>query len=207
MRLARTRPLPPVHPRVCGELDHASRPRTVTCGSSPRVRGTRVVRSGGESVGRFIPACAGNSAAGRSATARTAVHPRVCGELAIALVDTEPVTGSSPRVRGTRGRQLRARRAHRFIPACAGNSSHQRALLDTANGSSPRVRGTPLLQLALAGGHRFIPACAGNSRRKPRPSRQSPVHPRVCGELAGVRVHDDGADGSSPRVRGTRSPR
>ena len=71
---------------------------------------------------------------------------------------------------------------NRFIPACAGNSSHGVSAISiisvhprvcgeqliaqlfflTSNGSSPRVRGTALLDPMQHGFKRFIPACAGN---------------------------------------------
>ena len=50
-----------VHPRVCGEHDGTRRDVNPTVGSSPRVRGTRWPVAGGQSAGRFIPACAGNT--------------------------------------------------------------------------------------------------------------------------------------------------
>ena len=51
---------------------------------------------------------------------------------------------------------------------------------------------------------RFIPACAGNSRPRGPQRRPPTVHPRVCGELLDAHPQIVGADGSSPRVRGTR---
>ena len=69
------------HPRACGELDSQDRLSTMTDGSSPRMRGTRVK---GRAHGRFlriIPAHAGNSAPDRFASSRMADHPRACGEL------------------------------------------------------------------------------------------------------------------------------
>ena len=75
-----------VHPRVCGEL-----------GAVPPEPGR---------LGRFIPACAGNSCSAPLRWARPAVHPRVCGELALcAVAEAED---------------------NRFIPACAGNSPDAR---------------------------------------------------------------------------------
>ena len=53
---------------------------------------------------RFIPACAGNTLASSSAFNSSAVHPRVCGEHIPANPIKIPLTGSSPRVRGTRRR-------------------------------------------------------------------------------------------------------
>ena len=50
-----------VHPRVCGE--HRLRPRAMVSldGSSPRVRGTLLRGLAIRLLGRFIPACAGNT--------------------------------------------------------------------------------------------------------------------------------------------------
>ena len=112
-----------VHPRVCGELRVARLERQHAHGSSPRVRGTHQNAGGPANLRRFIPACAGNSWPSRRTARRTSVHPRVCGELAPVTTWKNSETGSSPRVRGTRiglgGRPV----AHRFIPACAGNSA------------------------------------------------------------------------------------
>ena len=155
-------------------------------GSSPRVRGTRSpgrtpasartvhprvcgeleqAEHARQEIRRFIPACAGNSASNSTTATRT--------------------TGSSPRVRGTRGQSAstpfgssvhprvcgelvqhhdgRCRQPW-FIPACAGNSHH-----------AGRVEGIA---------DRFIPACAGNSRPATTSTTGASVHPRVCGELA-----------------------
>ena len=135
-------------------------------------------------------------------------------------------SGSSPRVRGTRSRQERSQRHHRFIPACAGNawgrwtsttsrSVHprvcgERACLDRARerttGSSPRVRGTPQRTVAAGKVLRFIPACAGNARNDSSSGPNASVHPRVCGERGGRTPVPAAAPGSSPRVRGTPQP-
>jgi len=69
-----------VHPRVCGEQP-ISGCITSTCGgSSPRVRGTVHLRLEAHLLGRFIPACAGNSRTSTRPAHVTSVHPRVCGE-------------------------------------------------------------------------------------------------------------------------------
>ena len=153
-----------VHPRVCGELTLRASGFRNAVGSSPRVRGTRDLAGGRRELERFIPACAGNSRAAAARGGCRAVHPRVCGELRQSDSDFDGRDGSSPRVRGTRVSAIDAVAKFRFIPACAGNSPR-----------SPRT---------TAAGARFIPACAGNSRRCRPPSTPSPVHPRVCGELA-----------------------
>ena len=175
----------PVHPRVCGELIEHHLAAAAEHGSSPRVRGTP--------EGLQPPSC------------QSPVHPRVCGELGRLLATVPTDDGSSPRVRGTR-----------LVPIAG---------LVVGAGSSPRVRGTqqrcPLHHVP----RRFIPACAGNSTAaasagsafavhprvcgelaaaSPCAASSAAVHPRVCGELQRAKIADLVADGSSPRVRGTR---
>ena len=174
----------PVHPRVCGELYSSARPWRGFPGSSPRVRGTLRPRRSSMMAGRFIPACAGNSSPVQRSQTPTAVHPRVCGELPCRTRSRIVAGGSSPRVRGTRCRRAAARRAARFIPACAGNSLALALWPDGHRGSSPRVRGTRPSDVVGGRAGRFIPACAGNS-----------THP--CFSICAI-------CGSSPRVRGTR---
>ena len=215
----------PVHPRVCGELAGSSRSAATISGSSPRVRGTRWLYSFFGAMPWFIPACAGNSrtaptasatAAGSSprvrgtrarrtsSAARSPVHPRVCGELH--QVDFRALyrRGSSPRVRGTLGADHRRAQRHRFIPACAGNSSTRQSARRTPS-VHPRVCGELVAGRARrVRQQRFIPACAGNSTTRRAACGSTAVHPRVCGELGGPRVRRLSPSGSSPRVRGTR---
>ena len=187
---SRKSPIPPpppaVHPRVCGELGRC--------------------RCGDTVCGRFIPACAGNSQLHCVAHGPVSVHPRVCGELGDTPAKGDRLAGSSPRVRGTHQRHDQPVRRGRFIPACAGNSVWHRAsrrvdavhprvcgelvqplaVNGITRGSSPRVRGTHHGRVGCVAVTRFIPACAGNSMAGWRN-----LLPKV---------------GSSPRVRGTRSP-
>ena len=73
-------------------------------------------------------------------------------------------------------------------------------------GSSPRMRGTPAVDDVH---HRLvgiIPAHAGNTRHGAYVRTLRWDHPRACGEHAGISLHDQGATGSSPRMRGTLTP-
>ncbi len=193
----------PVHPRVCGELAVITATLRSSYGSSPRVRGTRIGRSTRRWLRRFIPACAGNSPSPWMASAKPAVHPRVCGELDAAVRVFRDADGSSPRVRGTRVTVRDSLPRVRFIPACAGNSPKHTVLPHTSRGSSPRVRGTRGSTLEPRHDRRFIPACAGNSTTTTAAKPTPAVHPRVCGELLAVGVENAPLSGSSPRVRGT----
>ena len=55
---------------------------------------------GSDDMARFIPACAGSSAATPSGANGAAVHPRVRGEQLINLALSFGIDGSSPRARG-----------------------------------------------------------------------------------------------------------
>ena len=132
-------------------------------------------------------------------------------------------SGSSPRARGTHPSLPRNPRGHRFIPACAGNTSssltnptpppvhprvrgeHAASAFFTASpaGSSPRARGTQCADPARFRCCRFIPACAGNTEGHEGPDNPITVHPRVRGEHKMAATASSIGDGSSPRARGT----
>ena len=199
------------------------RPEVHRIGSSPRVRGTQSCPDRLARGCRFIPACAGNTARVVATLPALPVHPRVCGEHTGCIGSIGVITGSSPRVRGTRRKRFGARKLLGFIPACAGNTMamHEQAWSATVHprvcgehgaipadgvpptGSSPRVRGTPGPDYQGVDTDRFIPACAGNTPSHISASAISSVHPRVCGEHGEAGSGEDGGDGSSPRVRGT----
>ena len=206
---------PTVHPRVCGEHQPKAFAVARSGGSSPRVRGTHHHASSNTLQGRFIPACAGNTPPRSYRTVPAPVHPRVCGEHSPIIPQPVFSAGSSPRVRGTRDRGRQRAQGHRFIPACAGNTTsgggrfrfrsvHPRvcgehcaavAIGFLLPGSSPRVRGTPLARTGTEHDVRFIPACAGNTGASVIERQGDSVHPRVCGE------HQPFAAGAAPVQR------
>ncbi len=216
-----------VHPRVRGEQVVRLLLTPLPRGSSPRARGTGAAVQPEAARGRFIPACAGNRSSSASMSRASAVHPRVRGEQGEGPRIGLRIRGSSPRARGTECMCRPQERGRRFIPACAGNRNrvcagacalpvHPRvrgeqggftAYRRHEGGSSPRARGTALAAQCARAKRRFIPACAGNSSRSAWRVPCQPVHPRVRGEQderAGLRC---GKVGSSPRARGTDSPR
>ena len=65
------------------------------------------------------------------------------------------------------------------------------------------MRGTLRQQSSERGLHRFIPAHAGNTHDREVRRDAGTVHPRACGEHASLSTSSTGADGSSPRMRGT----
>ena len=196
-----------VHPRAGGEHSPAMvRPR-LSCGSSPRGRGTQRGSGYPEPLPRFIPARAGNTPRWARPSSAGAVHPRAGGEHSPSRSASASVTGSSPRGRGTRAAARRGASCPRFIPARAGNTptrareNPSRTVHPRAGGehraegvrgsglygSSPRGRGTRAAARRGASCPRFIPARAGNTADRLKRSSS--------------------AVGSSPRGRGTRRER
>ena len=175
------------------------------------------------SIPRFIPTCVGN--AGTSSTCRGGhpVHPHVCGERIGMIVWHCLITGSSPRVWGTRTLPaIRLERA-RFIPTCVGNAREALSCRHEGpvhphvcgergkaegrrrlyHGSSPRVWGTRFWPILCRFHPRFIPTCVGNAPLCLSFFLQATVHPHVCGERHIIPPYLDKNIGSSPRVWGT----
>ena len=69
-----------VHPRMRGEHARRNSINIPTGGSSPHARGTHLGVLFGGTLGRFIPACAGNTAPRAHMCCYSAVHPRMRGE-------------------------------------------------------------------------------------------------------------------------------
>ena len=147
----------------------------------------------------------------------------MCGEHAFFADMAQADAGSSPRVRGTRGRRERGLLRRGIIPACARNTArrrrsracpwdHPRVCGEHLTiprpsfplmGSSPRVRGTHFNRAREGRVFGIIPACAGNTCRRWRRSAAPWDHPRVCGEHFAMYQLGGWLSGSSPRVRGT----
>ena len=68
------------HPRMCGEHISARPSSVLNRGSSPHVRGARIVGVWVDQAGGIIPACAGSTRGTCRRRARRRDHPRMCGE-------------------------------------------------------------------------------------------------------------------------------
>ena len=93
------------HPRVCGEHSTDEIEKAASMGSSPRMRGTlpqRHLPHGGIGI---IPAYAGNTNVLWHFCFIPKDHPRVCGEHIFQFTRVHFHAGSSPRMRGTPGKQ------------------------------------------------------------------------------------------------------
>ena len=207
---------------MCGVTFHQVDMRIMCEGLSPRVRGNRCHRGGGDGVCRSIPACAGKPSQTASRTRGATVYPRVCGETQLNEHYAEDVGGLSPRVRGNRGSPSGESSRKGSIPACAGKPSargyawytytvYPRVCGETTQlthssvkilGLSPRVRGNRSPIRATTSTTRSIPACAGKPWKAPAPCSEHRVYPRVCGETGGERRIPLTTTSLSPRVRG-----
>ena len=173
------------HPRVCGEHTCSALAVPVARGSSPRMRGTRVIHRIVHKQCRIIPAYAGNTRYPPYCPQAVPDHPRVCGEHPRAPIMKFHGAGSSPRMRGTPKTAVFYDGSAGIIPAYAGNTSgypsarpyardHPRVCGEhlisctfprNASGSSPRMRGTRRFRKASTPNNGIIPAYAGNTQK------------------------------------------
>ena len=88
------------HPRMCGEHTVTAVDAMMDGGSSPHVRGARIVSLARFSTTGIIPACAGSTHLRQSAWPVDRDHPRMCGEHDAVPELSACDSGSSPHVRG-----------------------------------------------------------------------------------------------------------
>ena len=111
---------PRVHPRVCGEALISGGSAHSRMGPSPRVRGSPGQQGLRRAAPGSIPACAGKPGREDPQVDDVRVHPRVCGEAPRVQHNLGPITGPSPRVRGSPTGYDPVCAAAGSIPACAG---------------------------------------------------------------------------------------
>ena len=146
----------------------------------------------------------------------------MCGEHEKILLYGDAIPGSSPHVRGARGRTSFPSRFQGIIPACAGSTGrgscawcpprdHPRmcgehfirlAYCNAFSGSSPHVRGAHDVLRLSAVNPGIIPACAGSTSANRNRYCFCGDHPRMCGEHGMIADDLDENGGSSPHVRG-----
>ena len=151
------------HPRACGAHNSSRYERSVTKGSSPRMRGSQFYYPKFQNIVGIIPAHAGLTDGPRFYADAVRDHPRACGAHVALNTIFATGMGSSPRMRGSLGDCLEDVLAAGIIPAHAGlthrpncgnrlRRDHPRAcgahLMGGIpqlylSGSSPRMRGSP----------------------------------------------------------------
>ena len=186
--------------------------------------GTRVVDIDHGFLLRFIPTHVGNTWEPRQWSCVRSVHPHACGEHYSRSQSLASLSGSSPRMWGTREAAEAFEGENRFIPTHVGNTRCPGLLLraypvhphacgeheDTQRdchsptGSSPRMWGTLLRFAHLDRLPRFIPTHVGNTPTISWLIRTLTVHPHACGEHVTSDEARGKRAGSSPRMWGTR---
>ena len=154
---------------------------------------------------RIIPAYAGPTWSPDKIRRAKADHPRVCGANACIAAGLDPLTGSSPRMRGQPPRCGRRSGCGPDHPRVCGANWHCRSPFAHLVGSSPRMRGqrgrAPIQRLP----RRIIPAYAGPTPLRGMRMARTTDHPRVCGANAAELLTQGTDGGSSPRMRGQQS--
>ncbi len=112
----------PVHPHACGEHHAISAVQPGKDGSSPRMWGTLCSSTCDNEHTRFIPTHVGNTIVSAPRGSDIPVHPHACGEHQMMNLNAGSLSGSSPRMWGTRLCLLRNHIANRFIPTHVGNT-------------------------------------------------------------------------------------
>ena len=172
-----------VYPRVGGGNMRPSSVMRSGWGLSPRGRGKRLGIVSANTIGRSIPAWAGETLRLRKGCQARGVYPRVGGGNVTAISNAIANSGLSPRGRGKPERRLDIDLPHRSIPAWAGETEgrtgEQEAtkvyprvgggnltrlvVIGLEYGLSPRGRGKPLQGTPEYNAARSIPAWAGET--------------------------------------------
>ena len=113
----------PDHPRLCGEKDSMSQPKSMNLGSPPPMRGKAVTVKSLCTALRITPAYAGKSKAVIDVLGFFGDHPRLCGEKYFFILFSSDFLGSPPPMRGKEGVFCPMAFDDGITPAYAGKSS------------------------------------------------------------------------------------
>ena len=211
------------HPRACGAHSKEIEEEWKFTGSSPRMRGSPSIVIAHTIFIGIIPAHAGLTCVIFKYVILFWDHPRACGAHIFFVTLVSFLTGSSPRMRGSRYFCHFLMLEDGIIPAHAGLTSrsqvngcvtwdHPRACGAHSSqsigpsfplGSSPRMRGSlpdDVVHDRICG---IIPAHAGLTERILSQIGGLRDHPRACGAHEGLGRKVEGEVGSSPRMRGS----
>ena len=170
-------------------------------GSSPRMRGSLILKSITHAIHRIIPAHAGLTVPRSCSLPHARDHPRACGAHCRTTKKLQPSLGSSPRMRGSRFGPCVCRGLLGIIPAHAGLTAwnkgrgyqcgdHPRACgahypiassMSDNWGSSPRMRGSRAMSEPGKYQAGIIPAHAGLTDLDVDIMACHGDHPRACG--------------------------
>ena len=111
-----------IQPRVCGDYLPPSMIEYVTCDTTPRMRGLRLICPSRVPATRYNPAYAGTTPQPRPRERHRAIQPRVCGDYTAARHFSFDVFDTTPRMRGLPRPHDPTGRAGRYNPAYAGTT-------------------------------------------------------------------------------------
>ena len=211
------------YPRGRGGAAADWRSRQLGAGLSPRTRGSQDGAARRDGVRGPIPADAGEPPGWPAWCLQRGAYPRGRGGAVWTLFMCQPLTGLSPRTRGSRVVTLPGCRVVGPIPADAGEprapaaaggpcrayprgrggASCGYACCKVARGLSPRTRGSPEPPETVARSVGPIPADAGEPIVAPSFSYLVGAYPRGRGGAALISSPVGGVQGLSPRTRGS----
>ena len=218
----RPAPTGSVYPRTRGAtwLDRSRLPRDA--GLSPHARGNQTLTGRRYSMGRSIPARAGQPSWHHLVNDILRVYPRTRGATILASSGKRHTEGLSPHARGNQGGAATDDGDKRSIPARAGQPqwggaklTHEEVYPRTRGattgrsyrpmdrtGLSPHARGNRVRRVSASVKWRSIPARAG----QPGPHRETacllPVYPRTRGATLAASDPVLAVAGLSPHARG-----
>ena len=190
------------HPRSRGVYYQAEGRLPAPDGSSPLARGLHPRRRPHPRHDGIIPARAGFTRSTRTSTIPTMDHPRSRGVYAIAALDEQAMTGSSPLARGLHvGAEDRVAQGG-IIPARAGFTAAG-AMIAGAAADHPRSRGVYAHpRVSGVNGWGIIPARAGFTFTMLGEALVDRDHPRSRGVYLSPGANGPYTYGSSPLARG-----
>ena len=165
-----------------GEYQLLKRSLRDLVGSPPLARGIQnKISSFLMSIG-ITPACAGNTASGRTARIPYLDHPRLRGEYGDMSCNPQVVMGSPPLARGILNCHLQIFLINGITPACAGNTWQGDKVQPTTK-DHPRLRGEYIKRGKIfSDGLGSPPPCAGNTLVSNPTAFYDGDHPRLRGE-------------------------
>ena len=152
------------HPRGCGEHSSMSAKNVPFDGSSPRMRGARVIVLIQWKPIRIIPADAGSTNDSHNYPEPHRDHPRGCGEHDVWQSFCFSIDGSSPRMRGAPCFPQLCNDLQGDHPRGCGEHKGSSPGKKLDPGSSPRMRGARRRGRTPHAPGRIIPADAGSTQ-------------------------------------------
>ena len=191
------------HPHACGERGHVAQVDAALAGSPPRLWGTHAAQHPPAPADRITPTPVGNAPTSSIRQASTSDHPHACGERA---ADQSPWKGGAdhPHACGERNQQVIQSLPALGSPPRLWGTPTVNMPAGSVSGSPPRLWGTLKSLRGAVHIARITPTPVGNACRPSWRACSGTDHPHACGERTSYGPVMMTADGSPPRLWGTR---